>query len=276
MAARFERWAAAQRELGWRVEHGAPARAGFPLAAELRLPALLVETPAGLGWQAERVVLRLGLDAATALTARFEGAQAARFAGQAAALEAEALALAAPLAGGPARLTARRLVAPGFVLEALDGQLAGDALELGAARLAIGTLPPFAGAALAARIAPLPETTAAAWRAADGRVEIERIELRQGAAALRLTGRLGLDAALQPEGQATLTLTDAPAVLALLAEGGWLAPGVANGLRAVAMFAARPDPAGGPPRLELPLELRNRRLGTARLPLVMLPPIDWR
>jgi hypothetical protein len=273
MAARLEDWAATRRAEGWRVEHAPAARTGLPWSPALRLDGFLVETPAGLGWQAERVAIRLG---ATALHVVPSGAQALRLPGGAAPLEALGVSLAAPLAGGPARLTATRLAATGFALEGLAGTVAGGALDLTATRLAIGTLPPFGEAALAARIAPLPETTAAAWRAAGGRAEIERLELRRGSAALRATGRLGLDAALQPEGTATLTLTDAPAALTLLTEAGWLAPGVAAGLRAVAMLAARPDPAGGPPRLELPLELRNRRLGTSRLPLLTLPPIDWR
>jgi hypothetical protein len=273
MAARFEDWAAARRAEGWRVEHASVARAALHWGPALHLDGLLVETPAGLGWQAERVALRL---TTTALHVVPSGAQAARVPGGRAPLDADGLSLAAPLTGGPARLVARRIVAPGFGLEGLAGTVAGGALDVTATRLALGTLPPFDQAALAARIAPLPETTAAAWRAAGGRAEIERLELRNGAAALRVAGRLGLDAALQPEGTATLTVTDAPAALALLTDAGWLAPGMAAGLRAVAMLAARPDPAGGPPRLELPLELRNRRLGTARLPLVTIPPIDWR
>ncbi|MCU0886525.1 MAG: DUF2125 domain-containing protein [Rubritepida sp.] len=276
MAGALDAWAEARRAEGWRVEHGPPARAGLPLAAELRIPDLLVETPAGLGWQAERATLRLGLDAPGEARLHLAGAQAARHPGGAAPVEAEGLALAVPLAGGPARLAAARLAAPGLVLEALSGTVAPEALSLAAATLRTPALPPLAEVLLAARLQPLPMTTAAAWRAAGGQLDLTRLSARSGAATAELSGRFRLDAALQPEGQGALRIGNAPAAVTALTEAGIIPPAVAPALRAAIAFSARPPPEGGPPRLELPLELRNRRLGAPRLPLLTLPELDWR
>jgi hypothetical protein len=33
---------------------------------------------------------------------------------------------------------------------------------------------------------------------------------------------------------------------------------------------------GGSPQLDLPIELRNQRLVAARMPLLVLPALDWR
>jgi hypothetical protein len=41
------------------------------------------------------------------------------------------------------------------------------------------------------------------------------------------------------------------------------------------MLSARVPPEGGPPRVELPLELRGRRLTMARIPLGVMPPVEW-
>ncbi|MCU0946479.1 MAG: DUF2125 domain-containing protein, partial [Rubritepida sp.] len=99
---------------------------------------------------------------------------------------------------------------------------------------------------------------------------------RSGAATAELSGRFRLDAALQPEGQGALRIGNAPAAVTALTEAGIIPPAVAPALRAAIAFSARPPPEGGPPRLELPLELRNRRLGAPRLPLLTLPELDWR
>ena len=91
-----------------------------------------------------------------------------------------------------------------------------------------------------------------------------------------LTATLTLDPALQPEGRGNLQLTGAQEAVTLLAQAGVIAPGQVGLLRTVLGLASRVPPEGGPPRLDAPLELRNRRLTAARLPITTLPAIEWR
>ena len=118
--------------------------------------------------------------------------------------------------------------------------------------------------------------TAAAWRAAGGTLSVERFELRSGQASALLSATITLDAALQPEGRGNLALTNVAEVISLMTASGLIAPQAAPALRTVLSLAARVPPEGGPPRVEVPLELRNRRLTAARLPVGILPSVDWR
>jgi hypothetical protein len=56
---------------------------------------------------------------------------------------------------------------------------------------------------------------------------------------------------------------------------GLIAPSMVGALRAGLLLSARVPPEGGPPRVELPLELRARRVTMARIPLGSVPPIEW-
>ncbi|MFN3448944.1 MAG: DUF2125 domain-containing protein [Roseococcus sp.] len=276
MEAGLAAWAEARRAEGWSIRHAAPLRAGFPFAAELVLADLALETPARLGWESERVRLRLA--AADPLHARalFEGAQALRAGGVATPAEAEGLALALPLLGGEARLLAERLALPGFALAGLEAFLTPATLRAEARRLSAAGLPPLEEARLAARSStPIPGS-AAAFRAAQGQLRVDEFAARSGQAALRLEAQLGLDARLQPEGQGRLVVTNPDAALTALVRAGALPPNLLPALRAVLAISARPPAEGGPPRLDLALELRERRLGAGRIPWLVLPPLDWR
>jgi hypothetical protein len=43
----------------------------------------------------------------------------------------------------------------------------------------------------------------------------------------------------------------------------------------MAALLSRPGEDGGPPVLELPITLTERRIGLARLPLARLPALEW-
>jgi hypothetical protein len=149
--------------------------------------------------------------------------------------------------------------------------LTTDALrlaELGGLRLE--------GARVTGRLNPWPVGTARQWRDAGGTLLIEQMELRQGATLASLNGGLALDAQLQPEGRGQVQLTAPGEAVRLLAEAGLVPPAVAGPLRALAGFGARSPAEGGPPRLDIVLELRNRRLTAGRLPVATLPALEWR
>ena len=66
LQAGYDAWAAARRAQGWRIEHEAPQRAGWPLSATLRLPEFRFSgggatVPGGIDWSARTVVLRVAL-----------------------------------------------------------------------------------------------------------------------------------------------------------------------------------------------------------------------
>ncbi|WP_027283392.1 DUF2125 domain-containing protein [Rubritepida flocculans] len=276
MEAGLAAWAEARRAEGWTIRHAPPRRAGFPFAAELVLEELALDTPARLGWESARVTLRLGLDDPLHARAAFAGPQALRAGGGATPVEAEALRLRAPLLGGEATLSAERLAAPGLALAGLTAHLAPATLRAEARRLSAAGLPPLEEARLAARsTTPIPGS-AAAFRAAEGRLRLDEFAARSGQAALRLEAELGLDARLQPEGHGRLVVTNPDAALTALVRAGALPANLLPTLRAVLALSARPPAEGGPPRLDVALELRDRRLGAGRIPWLVLPPLDWR
>src|SRR5689334_20296072 len=61
----FAAWVSARRAAGWTVQHQAPTRGGWPLAATLTVPGMMLssagEEPVSLRWSAERMVLRVVL-----------------------------------------------------------------------------------------------------------------------------------------------------------------------------------------------------------------------
>ena len=119
---------------------------------------------------------------------------------------------------------------------------------------------------------PTPAQSAALWQRAGGRVEVREFALRLASLAVDGSGEGGLDARLQPEGQATLRVAGAAAVLDAAAAAGLVAAGPASAMRAVLgllTLAAH----GGP--VTLPVELADRTVTVARFPLLRLPVLDW-
>ncbi|MFB9969961.1 DUF2125 domain-containing protein [Pseudoroseomonas cervicalis] len=290
------RWAEARRAEGWRIEHGAPQRGGWPLAASVTLPEPRLSLPEGLSWQAG--ALRLSLRAGASwdrLRLEPEGAQALRLGPvdlpYTAARVAAEIPLRAPFQGVPLRAEALRLGPPGETLEVeqLDGTLlaGGDprAVLLSASGLLLPAPTPLgqrieAATLDAALTGPLPSgpdlaRRAAAWRDAGGALELRGLTLRWGGAAASAAATLALDAALQPAGAGTLRLAGAERLLEALVQSGSLAARNASLARALLPLMQRPDPAGGPPQLEVPAALENRTLSVARLNLLRLPELRW-
>jgi hypothetical protein len=276
MEAGLAAWAEAKRAEGWTLRHDPPQRAGFPWAAELLIPGLVLETPARLGWESERVRLRLAVADPFHATADFTGRQALRSAGTAAPVQAEALALRAPILGGETRLSAERLALPGLAVAALDAHLGPGTLRAEARTLTWPGLPVFEEPRITARLSTPWRGSAAEWRAAQGALRVDEFTARSGEVAVRLEAQLQLDAQLQPEGNGRLVVTNPAEALGVLTRAGVVPANMVPTLRAVLAISARPPAEGGAPRLDLPIELRNRRLGAGRIPWLVLPPLDWR
>jgi hypothetical protein len=275
MEAELATWRQAREAEGWRIRHAPPTRAGFPLHAELHLRDLVLDTPSRLGWQAEQVTLRLGVSDWRAVHIALAGAQGLRHARGVTPVAAEGLRLRTQLANGETTLAADRFLAEGVSAGMLTGRFAGNQLELAAATLDMPGLPFVEAAALDARVNTPLHTTAAQWQAAGGQLRVERLEFRSGNVLAQFTGQFSLDRALQPEGHGGLTVTNASEAVGVLSNAGLISGDMVRPLRALVALTSRVPPEGGPPRLDLPIELRNRRLLAARMPLLSFPALDW-
>ncbi len=286
-------WVQARRAEGWQVAHAEPRRGGWPWAAALHLPDVTLADPQGLGWQSAALELRLVLPLPRRLALEASGPQAvlvggARWPGSAGLLrgwvplvgegEAELQAEALRLEAGPAlqrgwlRLQRSAEGTPVLALSLEGMELPGAALPLGPAvervSLRAGLVGRLPGAGAVAR-------RAAAWRDDQGRLELRDATLIWGPLRAEGDATLRLDQALQPVGQADLALTGLPETLRALAAAGALPARSASGLGTMAALMARPGPNGGPPRLQVPLAVADRRLSLAGFTLLTLPPLAW-
>lgn len=276
MEAELTAWRQAREAEGWRIRHAPPARAGFPLHAELHLRDVVVDTPSRLGWEAEAVSLRLSLTEWGVARAKLAGAQGLRHANGVTPVRAEGLRLSTRLADGRTEVVAAALAAPGARARSVTGRIEGGVLALEAARLEVAGLPVVEDTALEARVNQPLRGTAAQWQAAGGQLRVDRLEFRSGRVQAQFSGQFNLDRTLQPEGYGGLSVTNAGEAVGVLSEAGLVSADMARPLRALVALTSRIPPEGGPPRLDLPIEVRNRRLFAARMPLVSLPPLDWR
>lgn len=118
LEAGFQDWVAQRRAFGWRVEHAAPLRGGWPFAATLTLPRFRLEgggatLPGGAEWQAEALVLRLAPPRLDRLVVEMPGRHRLRLGTVEWPFAADRLAATLPLEAGvlprEARLEAERL-----------------------------------------------------------------------------------------------------------------------------------------------------------------------
>ncbi len=287
-------WVAQRRAAGWQVQHGDPSRTGWPWVVQLTLPGVQLREPGGLGWQGESLALRLALPWPRHLGLVASGTQALLAGPASLPFQAASLTGTVPLGGLPLRVQAEALNAqaangPVLVRRAALVLPEASAFDLTLEGLALPDLPPAALAlgrevqrldVQATLAGPLPgagspATQAAAWRDAGGRLELRALDLLWGPVQAGAQGHLVLDAALQPAGRLTLALAGFGEALDALTAAGLLAPGNARGLRALGMLLQRAPAEGGPPRLQLPLLLRDRTVSAAGFTLLRLAPVAW-
>ncbi|MBS7812428.1 DUF2125 domain-containing protein [Roseococcus pinisoli] len=271
------RWTRARTAEGWRITHAPPIHTGFPFSAGLRLDQLRAESPMGLGWQAERLTLALVPQDIRQLRVVFGGAQALSHLNGITPVEYRSLGLRVRLDGRGGTLEGEQLRIGGLTdIGEVSAEFFGTAVNIRANRFVTQGLPGFDTVQVTGRLTRPPEATVAAWRDAGGAVSLERGEFRTGEVVANMSATLTLDAELQPEGRGTLQLTGAAEAVTLLTQAGFIAPTQAPMLRTVVSLAGRVPPEGGAPRVDVPVELRHRRLSVARLPVVMMPEIEWR
>jgi hypothetical protein len=119
-----------------------------------------------------------------------------------------------------------------------------------------------------------PARALAAWRDADGALALDSLALTWGPLTLQAAATMTLDAALQPAGSATARLAGFGPTLDRLVASGLVGRGQAAIARIALTAASRPA-EGGERVVEIPLQLEDRLLTAARMPLVRLPPIIW-
>lgn len=295
---------------GWQANAGPPRRGGWPFAARVEAPSLVVLSPGAaeqsLRWQAERLAVALEFARPRTLVLTVEGAQSLQ------------LGTAPPMPVRAALMRAEVPLEPGVPVRSATLAVAELAADLPAGRLAIARLDVAldsrpaaqqgeraAGLVATARrveLPPLlpwplgpvidslawdiavsgpvppaadPASRAEAWRDGGGAVTLRKLELAWGEVTLSGGATLALDAQLQPMGTATARLAGHDAALRALVAAGAVPPRTAVAAGAVLALMARPQPAG-PPVVEVPLSLQNRTLSLGRIPLLRLPELVWR
>ena len=309
----FQTWLAQRRGAGWKTGFAPVASGGWPLAATLTVPKLSLQggdpdIPGGVGWSADRLVLRLVLWHPTELDIVVEGEQRLRFG----ALpdipcSADRLEATMPLPAGDVpheiNLQVRNLRA---ILP--DDTGAGTTLTIGLLQAHVG-LATSTGPALAFTISAeaigLPQAihwalgpilssftldgtlngkpplghglteAATAWRDGGGSLEIRHLTLGWGPLGLTASATMALDDQLQPMGAGTGHIVGYAATLDSLAHDGVLSRSAVTAAKAVlSLLAGTPDDSGTS-EVEVPLTLQYRTLSMRQVPLVRLPELDW-
>jgi len=313
LEAGFVAWSAAQRAAGWRVDHQPPRHRGWPFAAVLELPGLVIgrdlaALPGALEWRAETASLRVAPLWADRLTVEAGGRGALRLGALIIPLAADRMQVALPLRAGPVpragRLVAERLrlgtPVGGLELRSLIADLetmrtateTEDAVSVGFTATGIVVPPAFAAAAgvlgreiaeftgAAALSGPWPRgpdaaAQGAAWRDGGGSLQARGLSLVWGPLRATAEATLTLDEALQPMGAGTLRVTGGGAAIDAAAASGWLpAGGVAAASLMLRMLERAPE-GGGAPEVVLPATLAGRTLSVARIPVASLPAWVW-
>lgn len=308
----FATWVQIRRAQGWRVEHAAPMRAGYPLSAALILPNLRIEggdatLPGGFVLQAERAVLRVVLPRVDRLRVEMPGAQRLRLGDDEFRFAADTLVALLPLEvgtpprGGEVLAERLRLSTPAGPMEVGAARVTLDtsstategeaALEVNASAEEID-LPAAPGGraaafgrrinALAAEMAlsgPVPPgrfpvVRAESWRDAGGTLEVKSLTLRWGPVEAAASATLALDEGLQPMGAGSLRVMGAGPALDALAEAGLVGRRAAATARAILPLMSRPN-AAGQPEVELPLTIQDRTLAVARIPVMRFDALAW-
>ena len=310
----WQSWVQLRRAQGWQVEHAPPVRGGWPFAATLALDRLRLDgatatLPGGLGFTAQRAVLRVELPWLDRLHVDLPGHQRLRLGALDYPFIADRLTATVPLERdtppSSAEFVAERLrigtPAGGMEVALATLSVSGSssatdtesALELTFAAEGVNLPPPAPGDPLARfgrRIAtvsadlalsgPLPggrspTPRAEAWRDGGGTLELRGLAMRWGPLGGTATATLAFDETLQPMGAGALRLTGAADALDALAEAGLIGRRAALTARSLLPLISRPSAGNGAPEIEVPLTLEDRTLTLARIPVLRFPPLDW-
>jgi len=309
----FQSWLAQRRDAGWKTGSGPVASGGWPLAATLTVPGLTLQggdpdIPGGVGWSADRLVLRLDLWHPTELDIVLEGEQRLRFS----ALpdipcSADRLEATVPLRAddGPHEIDLQvrnlRAILP-------DDAGASTTLTIGLLQAHVGlatSTDPAAAFSISAEAIGLPQAirwalgptlssftfdgslngrpplghglteAATAWRDGGGSLEVRHLTLGWGPLGLTASATMALDDQLQPMGAGTSHVVGYAATLDALSSKGVLTRSAATAAKAVlSLLAGTPDDSDTSD-VEVPFTLQYRTLSMRQVPLVRLPELDW-
>jgi hypothetical protein len=303
---RFEASLEAARAQGWVIEAGAPARAGFPLAAAITVPDVIAAggtaLPVAGRLQTRRLVLAFALASPRTLSIGLpRGFEVVPAEGKPFDIRATTLVGAAPLAGprsiefdatgvavtragvddGSATRMQLRLEPRGadlgFLLALDDVRLPSGRWVLGP-RLSSLVAAGDAGGALAVPPADGVHGVAgwlADWRDHGGKLTLERMALGWGPLGLAGSATLALDADLQPDADARLTVLGYDETIAAMAGAGLVAPGPALAARFGLGLLAKPGPEGARPRIDVAASLHGGKLTVGGVALGKLPKLSW-
>lgn len=305
-------WAAARRTEGWEVVMGQPASGGWPYAATVTVPNLLLrhtglEVPGTVRWASASATLSVPLYHPTDLSIGLDGPQHLRFGeaqdmivtGESIALAVDFIAHATlpltlrarglrlePAAGGwhmTAGLLSADLevaTAPDPVRPPVTFSLSSEAVGLpGTLRWALG--PNISSLSVDGKLSgPMPPGQGArrwaeAWRDGGGSLEISRLTAGWGPLGVSGGATLALDEQLQPMGSGNAKLVGFAEALDRLAAAGVLTKSAATAAKAVLSLLAGSAVGNEPPTVEVPLTLQYRTLSMRQVPLVRLPELDW-
>ena len=297
MQSEAQAWQQARIAAGYEVTAGTPARAGWPLRAELTLPSIGVATgtPGSLdrvAWQAGEVWLIYAPWHPTQVTIVLNGTQTLQFGtAPAIAVGVQTLDIVAPLNGaGEADgvvVVARQLQCPlptgtagidslWVKLSAADVHLSlsaitlpGKALPFG---LTIGSIDLHARSTIPLPALRDPAAAAAAWRDGGGQLVISEIALGWGPLDVHGTAMLGLDRTLQPVGNGTIRVTGFAQAVEALVRAGMI---TRNDARVAGTLLGLLSHTGedGVAQADLPFSLRDGLLSTGAIPLMKLAPL---
>jgi hypothetical protein len=306
LRARFEAGLEQARAQGWVIAAGEPARAGFPLAAAIAVPDVRAAggtaLPIAGSLRTGRLVLAVALTSPGTLSIGLpQGFEMVPAQGKPLDITATTLVGAAPLAGprsiefdatgvavaraggedGAAARVQLRLEPRGgdlgFLLALDDVHLPPGTWVLGP-RLSSLVAAGDAGGALS--VPPTDGVRGVAgwladWRDHGGRLTLERMALGWGPLGLAGSATLALDAALQPDIDAKITVLGYDETIAAMAGAGLLAPGPALAARFGLGLLARPGPEGARPRIDVAASLHDGKLAVGGVALGKLPKLSW-
>ena len=271
------------RRQGWEVVSDAPQRTGWPLAAGVRYGRVRLDgTAAGLpaAWRADDLDIRLrAVQPGTLLLTPsrtqqvrlgsgdwLEVAASLQVAVQAGSAEALGQDLVLQLPGGPIGIAAMHANLQGRTLQLdLAGIEAGPLLTAGhlkAETVLIGPLLP----------GPDPAAAATSWRDGGGALQVNTLQLDDGALQASASGTAGLDPALQPVLDLTARVQGYRTALDRLSQAGVIQASAAVAAKAVLGLLSGPGP--GAPAI-LPIRIAEGVVSVAGFPLLRVPPIDW-
>lgn len=302
-----EDWAATRRSQGWEVEWATATGEGFPLHLGLALAAPHLQTPDGLWWRGDTLMLDCSPFDWTRLRAAAPGHHQGGQKGLELSLDASGahadinLDRQGGLEDATLYLTGLRLSGPFPDALTMDGMvLTWDPLPVtgqsshttptvrfsatahGIALPALPTLPldrsiglvELSGHILGTLPMANPAEAVTRWSADGGTVELDHVGVEWAPMALEAQGTLALDPARQPLASLTARIRGFGPLMDRLVAAHMVPADTASTVKTVLALMAKPDPKGRP-AVPVPVTLQDGGLYLGPARVARLPPLAW-